>query len=50
MESVGFCWLPERRIIELAGADKDDFLQAIISQDVTNVTQTQSLWAALLSP
>ncbi len=50
MHEYGFCWLPDRRIIKLEGADKDDFLQAIISQDVAKVTTSQSLWAALLSP
>ena len=42
--------LPQRGLLEISGPEAGDFLQALVSQDVTRVSQRQSLWSALLTP
>ena len=42
--------LPQRGLLEVSGPEASDFLQALVSQDVTKVSQSQSLWSALLTP
>ena len=42
--------LPERSVIEVAGEDRVTFLQGLVSNDVTQATPGQAVWAALLTP
>jgi folate-binding protein YgfZ len=42
--------LPERGVVEIAGEDRVDFLQGLVSNDVTQATREQAVWAALLTP
>jgi folate-binding protein YgfZ len=42
--------LPERSVVEVAGEDRVDFLQGLVSNDVTQATREQAAWAALLTP
>lgn len=42
--------LPQRGLLEVSGPEASDFLQALVSQDVTKVSQSQSLWSAFLTP
>jgi hypothetical protein len=42
--------LPERGVIEVAGEDRTDFLQGLVSNDVTLAVPGQAVWAALLTP
>ncbi len=42
--------LPERGVVEIAGEDRVDFLQGLVSNDVTQATKDQAVWAALLTP
>lgn len=42
--------LPGRSLIRLAGADRVDFLNGLVSNDVRRVGPDQSLYAALLTP
>jgi len=41
--------LTHRRILHVAGADSRHFLQGLISQDITLVNDTHSIWAAMLT-
>jgi folate-binding protein YgfZ len=42
--------LPDRAVIELSGADRVDFLQGLVSNDVTLAGPGRAVWAALLTP
>lgn len=42
--------LPQRGVVELAGADRVAFLQGLVSNDVTLVAPGLCVWAALLTP
>jgi len=42
--------LEHRGLLRIGGADRIDFLQGIISNDVSRVTAAQSLWSAFLTP
>ncbi|MBA3813982.1 MAG: folate-binding protein YgfZ [Alphaproteobacteria bacterium] len=42
--------LPHRGVLEIQGEDKASFLQGLISNDVTQVTPEQAIYATLLSP
>ncbi len=42
--------LEHRGLLRIGGADRIDFLQGIVSNDVTRVSPTQSLWSAFLTP
>ena len=42
--------LPQRGVVELAGADRVAFLQGLVSNDVTLVAAGRCVWAALLTP
>jgi tRNA-modifying protein YgfZ len=42
--------LPNRAVLELAGADRVTFLQGLVSNDVTQAVPGQAVWAALLTP
>jgi tRNA-modifying protein YgfZ len=42
--------LPERSVIELGGEDRVNFLQGLVSNDVTQASAGCAVWAALLTP
>src|SRR5687767_9822339 len=42
--------LPHRALVAVRGPDRESFLQALVSNDVTRVTQGEAIWAALLTP
>ena len=42
--------LPGRGVIEVAGEDRANFLQGLVSNDVTQAIPGRSVWAALLTP
>lgn len=42
--------LPERAVIEVAGSDRIDFLQGLVSNDVAEAVPGRAVWAALLTP
>lgn len=48
--SIHIAQLPYRGIIEIQGEDKADFLQGLITNDITQVTPEKSIYACLLSP
>ena len=50
MSARQFCLLPFRGVIAVAGEDRVEFLQGLISNDVTKVAPTKAIWAALLTP
>ena len=50
MADVSFCLLPHRSVIAVAGPDRLEFLQGLISNDVTKVAPGRAIWAALLTP
>ncbi len=50
MSSPHFCLLPYRGVIAVTGEDRMEFLQGLISNDVTKVAPGKAIWAALLTP
>lgn len=42
--------LPERGVIAVAGEDRVDFLQGLVSNDVTEAGAGRAVWAAFLTP
>jgi len=42
--------LPNRGVLEVSGPDRADFLQGLISNDVTEARPDAAVWAALLTP
>lgn len=42
--------LPDRGIITVAGTDRAEFLQGLISNDIARAAADRALWAAFLSP
>ncbi len=42
--------LPSRALLYIKGEDRVPFLQGLISNDVTKVSPTKSIWAAFLTP
>ncbi len=45
-----FSLLPHRSVISVAGADRVEFLQGLISNDTRKVAPEHAIWAALLTP
>lgn len=45
-----FTLLPHRSVISVAGADRAEFLQGLISNDTKKVSPDHAIWAALLTP
>lgn len=45
-----FSLLPHRSVISVAGADRVEFLQGLISNDTRKVAPGRAIWAALLTP
>jgi len=50
MSSLRYTCLPDRSVIGISGPDSRDFLQGLISNDITQVTPERSIYAALLTP
>ena len=48
--SSHFSLLPHRSVISVAGADRVEFLQGLISNDTRKVAPGCAIWAALLTP
>ncbi|MCC8428535.1 folate-binding protein [Reyranella aquatilis] len=48
--SSKFSLLPHRSVISVAGADRVEFLQGLISNDTRKVAPGHAVWAALLTP
>jgi folate-binding protein YgfZ len=48
--SSQFSLLPHRSVISVAGADRVEFLQGLISNDTRKVAPDHAVWAALLTP
>lgn len=50
MDEMGYVPLPDRGVIALQGADKADFLQGLVSNDVRLVATDRAIYACLLTP
>jgi hypothetical protein len=50
MSSPSYALLPHRSVIAVAGPDRAEFLQGLISNDTTKVGPGKAVWAALLTP
>lgn len=50
MSGPRFSVLPYRGVIAVAGEDRVEFLQGLISNDVTKAAPGKAVWAALLTP
>src|SRR5689334_5191761 len=48
--SATYSLLPHRSVIAVAGPDRAEFLQGLISNDTRKVGPGQAIWAALLTP
>ena len=49
MSQASFAVLDQRGILSVSGSDRIDFLQGLVSNDVTKLAQNRSLYAALLT-
>lgn len=45
-----YCRLPNRQLIRISGSDAEHFLQGLVSNDVTRASETESVYAAMLTP
>jgi folate-binding protein YgfZ len=50
MSTPVFALLPHRSVIAVAGPDRAEFLQGLISNDTAKVGPGRAIWAALLTP
>ena len=50
MSSPSYALLPHRSVIAVAGPDRAEFLQGLISNDTAKVGPGKAVWAALLTP
>ena len=50
MSAHQFSLLPHRSVIAVSGPDRVEFLQGLISNDVSKASPGQAIWAALLTP
>jgi len=50
MSDASYVLLPDRGVLSVAGPDARAFLQGLVSNDVTRVSATQAVHAALLTP
>lgn len=48
--SFSYCVLPNRAVLKIEGADRLDFLQGLISNDVHKITPEKAIYAAFLTP
>jgi len=47
---LSYAILPHRGLITVGGADRRDFLQGLVSNDVTRVGAERAIWAGFLTP
>jgi folate-binding protein YgfZ len=45
-----YCQMPHRAVLRLSGNQAQDFLQGLISNDITKASTTQAIYAVLLTP
>lgn len=50
MSTTRYVMLPSRGLILIGGADRTEFLQGLISNDIRRATADHAIWAALLTP
>ncbi len=50
MSTTPYVMLPSRGLILIGGADRTEFLQGLISNDIRRATADHAIWAALLTP
>lgn len=50
MSEATYVMLPERGLVTVAGDDRAEFLQGLISNDITHIGPARVIWAALLTP
>lgn len=50
MAAPSFTVLNTRAVLSVSGEDAVSFLQGLVSNDVTRVSETQAIWAAFLTP
>jgi folate-binding protein YgfZ len=50
MPTLSYAILPHRGLITVGGADRRDFLQGLVSNDVTRAGAERAIWAAFLTP
>ncbi len=50
MTILNFCTLNCRNVIEITGSDAQDFLQGLITNNISTVNPGQAIYAALLTP
>src|SRR5579863_1834143 len=50
MSQADFALLDARGVLEIAGDDRHEFLQGLISNDTRKLTPTRALYAAFLTP
>jgi len=50
MISASFALLHDRGVLEIVGADRETFLQGLVSNDVRKVGPSRAIYAALLTP
>ncbi len=50
MSDIAAIKLEHRTVLKLAGDELIPFLQAVVTQDISQVTPTKSVWSALLTP
>ncbi len=48
--ALSFCKLPNRKLLEVAGNDRFDFLQGLVSNDVTKASEDTAVYCAFLTP
>lgn len=48
--TLSTCVLPNRGVLLIVGADRLEFLQGLISNDINKVTQTDAIYSAFLTP
>jgi folate-binding protein YgfZ len=50
MPTLSYAILPHRGLITVGGADRREFLQGLVSNDVTRAGAERAIWAAFLTP
>lgn len=50
MSKLSYAILPHRGIITVGGADRREFLQGLVSNDVTHAGAERAIWAGFLTP
>lgn len=50
MTDARYSFLPDRTIVRVAGDEATEFLQGLITNDIENVSESQAIYAALLTP